>query len=235
MSKKEAKVPTQIKVTQIKTQPPQELPFTYEAYDHIFGSAGINGIMYVAVASGVDDLNGTFTQLKPFIDKGVFRLSVRNLGDGFIETRISEDQKTSSEMVVGFTNCVKILWPKDYYSYIANLMTSYGSKSEKPMKDVTEVANWLVANLPSGIDRAQAKKCVVDKGYKTEAEKEANFVNKYGIGSTPTILFPETKQSIVGFIKNQTEAIERLSRYFDLRPYGYNNPSQEQTIKEILK
>lgn len=238
LSKKETKIPTQIKVTQMKTQqtqPPQELPFTYEAYDHVFGSAGVNGIIYVAVASGVDDLTGTFTQLKPFIDKGVFKLSVRNLGDGFINTKLSEDQKPSSEMVIGFTNCVKIFAPKDYYLYISNLMTSYNSKSEKPMKDAVEVANWLMGNLPSGIDRAQEKKCVVDKSYTIEAEKEANFINKFGIGGTPTILFPETKQSIVGFIKNQTEATERLGKYFDLGSYGFTNPSSDQTIKKILK
>lgn len=222
-----------------KTTAPVNPPvpsFSYEPFDKVFGSKGPKAILYVAVADSAFQSYGSAIQTDiNFANKGFFQVAVRNLNAGWFvslknQDSLSPETKASSIMIVGYTNCMKIVKPESYFDYISSL----GNARNKidSFLSIQSVKSWLESSIPSGVPPQSIRDCVKNDAYEEVAYKD----DKYGVSSWPTLVFPELNKSIVGILKTDTAMIDRLNELgIDTSQSGYKAQDANSYLQKALQ
>lgn len=235
---------------QINNQPetmtvsPTPTNFQFAPYDKVFGTTGPKAILYVSIANGAlfNDLQtSTFPYLKWASNQGAIQFAVRNRDSWSIDnfkTSDELDRATANVALDGYTNCVKLLYPDEYFTYISTLDNVY-LHQDITYNDAKGFVNSLDVYLPQNIDHTKIKKCIENGDYKSIIASEQTLEgNVFG---TPALIFPDIMGKSVGdniwngIVTSNQNALDVITKIVNINNPNYKPVTGEEKLKQILQ
>ena len=219
-------IPPQVELT-ISPTPPA---FEYEKYDRVFGTSGPKAIFFTDLFYAGNAK--MYSQLQTMANKSVFSFTVRLIPTG--GPLVPDPQGIGNKLIVGFTNCVKLLYPNSYTNYLIALQNSLlVSGPNNRFSNAEDLIAFLKSNLPAN-QKSGVIKCIQENSYTDLANKESDYINKVENSGSPDLYFPDPNKHILGY-NDSNYFISQLWDIIDLSQFGYKKTDVQQQIKDLVQ